>query len=133
VFRRFPGRVCHPGGHWSACSVSGSRPSSEVDRWRGSFGQVLFRRSLPERGVRAFPAPRSPVIIMGWPAELLSQNSAAAIVGTAPGYMLPFEFLTASISLDPAELAGKFVRTIPDGTDVAVRAVRGVPQYRPRV
>jgi hypothetical protein len=27
VFRRFPGRVCHPGGHWLACSVSSSRPS----------------------------------------------------------------------------------------------------------
>jgi hypothetical protein len=27
VFRRFPGRVCHPGGHLSACSVSSSRPS----------------------------------------------------------------------------------------------------------
>jgi hypothetical protein len=37
--------------------VSSTRPPSEVDRRRGAVGQVLFRRSLPERGVRVSSHP----------------------------------------------------------------------------
>jgi hypothetical protein len=38
-------------------SVSPCRSPSEVDRRRGALGRVLFRRSLPEQGLRVSPHP----------------------------------------------------------------------------
>jgi hypothetical protein len=32
-------------------------PQGEVDRRRGALGRVLFRRSLPEQGLRVSPHP----------------------------------------------------------------------------
>ncbi len=51
--------LSRPGARFRCCHrpVSPDRSPSEVDRRRGALGRVLFRRSLPEQGLRVSSHP----------------------------------------------------------------------------